>query len=227
MQQFNIKSLERAGIRVIYYTDPLCCWSWAFEKEWQKLRSAFEHVITWQYCMGGLLPAWNNYYDAANSISRPLQMGPMWMHAAQLTGVIIRHDLWVNDPPSSSYPACVAVKAAALQSPAAEECYLTLLREACMLHGKNITKPEVLLEVAQIVGDKHFEFDVIKFKQHLLGNEGMEAFKKDLQEVKYRGINRFPSLLIHNKAGNARLVTGYQTFETINQVLQDMANISS
>ncbi|MGN6213743.1 DsbA family oxidoreductase [Parafilimonas sp.] len=226
MQQFNTRVLQQADTHIIYYTDPLCCWSWAFEKEWQKLRSVFEHAITWQYCMGGLLPAWNNYYDAENSISKPIQMGPMWMHAAQLTGVVIRHDLWANDPPASSYPSCIAVKCAALQSPAAEERYLTLLREACMIDGRNITKPDVLLEVAHTMeDDKGFDFDIKKFKQHLLGNEGMEAFKKDLQQVKYRGINRFPTLLINNNAGNAKLITGYQTFETIAQVLQDMAGV--
>lgn len=226
--QFNIKALQQAGIRVVYYTDPLCCWSWAFEKEWQQLRSTFGQAITWQYCMGGLLPAWDNYYDAENSISKPMQMGPMWMLAAQLTGVVICHDLWVKDPPASSYPACIAVKSAALQSPAAEERYLTLLREVCMVQGQNITKAEVLFEVAdKVTGDKAIDFDIDLFKQHFLGEEGMDAFRKDLQQVKYRGINRFPSLLINNNAGKARLITGYQTFETITHVLQDMAGIRS
>lgn len=212
-------SRQQSGVSITYYTDPLCCWSWAFEKQWQKIRTRFKDVITWQYCMGGLLPGWN----LVNSINRPLKVYPMWMHAAEHTGAAISHDAWMNDPPASSYPGCIAVKSAGLQSQCAEELYLFRLREACMLYGKDITKADVLLEIAHdLAKDKSLAFNEKLFKQHLLGNEGMDAFRKDLQQVKYRGVKRFPSLLIKNSAGNARLMTGYQTFETISPVLDDM-----
>ncbi len=229
MQEQNVdsniyeQSAEEAGrIDITYYTDPLCCWSWAFENERQKIIVAFKD-IRWRYCMGGLLPAWNNYHDAINSISKPLQMGPMWMHAAELTGVTIRHDLWAKDPPASSYPACIAVKSAALQSDAAAEKYLFLLRKACMIHAKNIAKPDVLLETAdELKADANLKFDTTVFKQHLFGKEGKEAFRKDLQEVKYRGINRFPALIIKTNTGKARLVTGYRSFEDVAGILNEI-----
>lgn len=212
---------QAGSIDITYYTDPLCCWSWAFENERQKLHAAFDDAITWRYCMGGLLPSWSNYHDAINSVSKPLQMGPMWMHAAAVTNTFISHDIWVKDPPASSYPACIAVKSAGLQSRAAEEKYLFLLRQACMMHGKNIAKADVLLELAdELTNDKNMHFDVTLFKKHLFGDEGKEAFKKDLQEVKYRGINRFPSLLIKH-SNKAKLLTGYHPFESINKILND------
>lgn len=208
-------------INITYYTDPLCCWSWAFENTRQQIISAFNN-ITWRYCMGGLLPAWNNYHDVVNSISKPLQMGPMWMHASKITGVNLRDDIWAKDPPASSYPACVAVKCAGLQSEAAEEKYLYLLRNGCMMHGKNIAKADVLFEIANVLAsDENLDFDIKIFRRHLLGNEGKDAFRKDLQEVKYHGINRFPSLLIKNNK-TAKLITGYQSFETIANVLNDL-----
>ena len=211
-------------ISITYYTDPLCCWSWVFEPEWKKILADFNHVIIWRYCMGGLLPAWNNYHDAINSISRPLQMGPMWMHAAELTAVYIQHDIWAKDPPSSSYPACVAVKCAALQSADAGEKYLFLLREACMTKGKNIAKQDVLFETASLL-ENEFQFDMDLFKQNFFGVEGREAFRKDLQEVKYYGINRFPSLVIKNQSGNAKLLTGYNTYETVAEILNGLLAI--
>ncbi|MBV9961919.1 MAG: DsbA family protein [Parafilimonas sp.] len=221
------QQLQAGVINITYYTDPLCCWSWAFETEWQKLLTQFQNKITWRYCMGGLLPAWNNYHDAVNSISRPLQMGPMWMHASKLTGVTIRDDIWVKDPPASSYPACIAVKSAALQSEIAAERYLFLLREACMVHAKNIASKDALLEVADILKTENIQFDTELFQQHLLGKEGREAFKKDLQEVKYRGINRFPSLIVNNQSGKAKLLTGYTTHETVAGVLNELLAIKS
>jgi len=210
-------SQQQADIdSITYYTDPLCCWSWIFEPEWKKLVAHFGNTVTRRYCMGGLLPGWKNFYDTVNSIHKPLQMGPMWMHASKISGIAIRDDLWAKDPPASSYPACVAVKAAALQSDVAAEKYLFLLRDACMMQARNIAKPSVLLELADdLCDDETLQFDPVLFKKHLFGNEGKEAFKKDLQEVRYYGINRFPSIVIKARSGNAKLITGYNKYETL------------
>ena len=29
---------ESVSLSIEYYTDPLCCWSWAFEPQWRRLR---------------------------------------------------------------------------------------------------------------------------------------------------------------------------------------------
>ena len=96
--------------------------------------------------MGGLLPSWDNFSDDVHSVTRPAQMGPVWMHAAQLVNRPISTRIWHGDPPSSSYPACVAVKAAGLQSPEWGRKYFEYAQEAVMTEGKNIARPPVLLE---------------------------------------------------------------------------------
>src|SRR4051794_14473222 len=99
---------EMAGLLdITYYTNPLCCWSWGFEPQWRKLLYTFKDVITYRYRMCGLLPGWKNYHDSVNAVSRPMQMGPVWMHAAQLSGMPVQPNIWITDPPSSSYPACL------------------------------------------------------------------------------------------------------------------------
>ena len=55
--------------------------------------------------------------------------------------------IWVEDPPTSSYPACIAIKAAELQSAEAADLYLGWLRHAVMTQRRNIARREVLLEV--------------------------------------------------------------------------------
>lgn len=213
--------LKADSISITYFTDPLCCWSWVFEPEWEKLLTEYKDHVTYRICMGGLLPSWNNYNDEVNSISKPLQMGPMWMHASVITGIHIQHDIWIKDPPSSSYPACIAVKAAQLQSAEAGEKYLYLLRSACMKESKNIAKQSVLLEAAALLAEDKI-LDIELFKQDLFGSRGKEEFRKDLQEVKYYGINRFPALVFKNKAtNNARLITGFHSFEAIIEILNN------
>jgi hypothetical protein len=69
---------EEDLVEITYYTDPLCCWSWAFEPQWRRLRYEYSGKIKWRYRMGGLLPDWSSFSDPMNDVSRPIQMGPFW-----------------------------------------------------------------------------------------------------------------------------------------------------
>jgi putative protein-disulfide isomerase len=221
---------EAEQVEIIYYTDPLCCWSWALEPQWRKLRYEFAGKIKWQYVMGGLLPSWKNYNDEVNSVSRPIQMGPIWMQVNHVSGMPIPNKIWMVDPPASSYPACIAVKCAQLQSSEAGEIYLRLVREAIMIHEKNIAKQEVLIEVAeQIANNKLTTFDLARFKDDLKNDNGIEAFRKDIQEVQYRNINRFPTLILRQLNQQAVIITGYRPYSAlltaINQVAPNLKKV--
>ena len=202
-------------LEVTYYTDPLCCWSWAFEPQWRQLLSDFEGKIKYRYCMGGLLPGWKNYNDSLNSVSRPIQMGPVWMHAKQLSGIPMEPNIWMLDPPSSSYPACLAVKCASFQSLKAEELLLKMLREAVMTKSENISKETVLFILAERLAACEPEFDVNRFKEDMKSDHAIESFRKDLQEVQYHQINRFPSLVIRNQMNKAILISGYRPYPVL------------
>jgi len=184
------------------------------EKEWPG-------AIHWRYCMGGLLPAWNHFIDNFNSVQRPAQMGPLWMLAAQEMTVPIAHRIWVTDPPATSYPACIAVKCAELQSAEAGRLYLYFVRRAIMEHGLNIARHHVLMEVAQCVADINKHFSLTQFEADMTNDRGQEAFRKDLQEVSYRGINRFPALLVKRGASPALLITGYKPAAELLQIMQE------
>lgn len=177
--------------------------------------------LDYRYCMGGLLPTWKHYNDSVNSVTRPLQMGPVWMHAKQLSGMPIDQNIWMRDPPASSYPACVAVKAAAMQSTEAEENLLRLLREEVMLNGGNIAKKEVLFNVAKRLVNIDKDFDLEKFEQDCVGNEAMDAFRKDLAEVQMKRISCFPSLVVKNK-DKAILIAGYHPYGYILEQLKNL-----
>jgi predicted DsbA family dithiol-disulfide isomerase len=209
-------------VAIVYYTDPLCCWSWALEPQWRKLRYQFQHHITWRYCMGGLLPGWKQFSDGLNAVSRPAQMGPIWMEAAHLSGMPINTHIWIKNPPASSYLACIAVTCAQLQSASAGEQYLRLLREAVMLHGENISVQSVLLKTAEALAQTGVPFDLKQFDEDLKTNRGRDAFRNDLHEVQNRGINRFPSLVFSSPHHASLLITGYRPYEALVDVLKQM-----
>src|SRR5690606_19870722 len=152
---------------------------------------------------------------SVNFVNKPIQMGPVWMHAGQLSGMPIEHNVWMRDPPGSSYPACIAVKCAASQSSHAEDAYLRLLREAVMMRAEDISRQKVLFKLAEGRVTIVPEFNVQKFKEDIKNENGLEAFRKDVQETRYRNINRFPSLIVKNKNNQAVMISGYRPYKPL------------
>ncbi|HXR84445.1 MAG TPA: DsbA family protein [Hanamia sp.] len=219
-------TLNQTGLlEITYYTDPLCCWSWAFEPQWRRLLYELKGKVKYRYCMAGLLPGWNNYNDSVNSVTRPIQMGPVWMHAKELSGMPIEQNIWITDPPSSSYPACIAVKCAAFQSLRAEEHFLRMLREAVMMQGENISKEEVLFSLAEKLEAADAEFKVTKFKEDVKSDRAVEALRKDLQEVQYHNITRFPALVVRNKNNKGVLISGYRPYSVLLDPIKQMIEV--
>ena len=184
-----------------------------------------EH-ITIEYCMGGMIPDWTEFSDPLNSIHKPAQMGPMWMQAGHLTGRPIDDMIWMSDPPSSSYPACIAVKTAQMQSPEAGKQMLFRLSEAVMRDRKNIAKTEVIAEVAEsLAKDQPEVFSFEHFKKEYNGDLSRDAFRKDLQTVKLNKIGRFPTFTISSGKENGVIITGYRPYEALLEAIRQVAPI--
>jgi predicted DsbA family dithiol-disulfide isomerase len=214
-------------VMVTYYTDPLCCWSWALERHWNKLKTIFHQHIEWRYVMGGMIQDWKSYNDPLNSVSRPLQLGPVWMHAAQLSDTPMDYTIWHKDPPASSFPSCIAVKCAALQSEKAGEMLLNTLREAVMTKGLNIAKESVLFSIADDAARVHGSLlDINKFKESWKSGAGVEAFRSDLQKTRFLKIGRYPTLTFMKQGAKGIMITGYRPYEILLDALSQILDIS-
>lgn len=187
------------------------------EPNWQRLQKEYGSRLRITYKMGGLLPCWGMYDDARNSIRKPIQMGPEWMHARHVTGVDIDNRIWVFDPPASSFPACIAVKSAELQSREFGAQYLALTRKAVMTENKNIARVPLLLDLAADLHRREKNFDLRLFREDLQ-SRGPDAFRQDWKEARYRGINRFPTLIITPAGYPTIALRGYQTYESLNNL---------
>ncbi|GAA4429565.1 hypothetical protein GCM10023188_15090 [Pontibacter saemangeumensis] len=220
----KLAKTEEGSVEIQFYTDPLCCWSWAFEPQWRRLRYEYGGKIKWRYRMGGLIPNWGSYSDPLHGVTKPIQMGPVWMEAKYLSGMPIADRVWFDSPPASSYPACMAVKCAGLQSADAAEAYLRRVREAIMLHGRDISKTEVLLGVAEALAqEKPGLLDHPRFEQELHGEAAREAFEQDLMQVRYHRITRYPALTITKPGQAGLLIVGYRPYEALVSTLKKVA----
>jgi putative protein-disulfide isomerase len=216
---------EQAGsVKINFFTDPLCCWSHGFDPAWRKLLAEYGERIRFEYVMCGMIPDWKTYNDPLNSITKPMQMGPLWMYASQISGVEMDFHIWHTDPPSSSYPSCIAVKCARLQSATAADRYLLAARTAVMRDGINIAKEENLLAIAKKLSVDFADFDFNRFESDLKSGEGKDLFRQDLQLSKFHSIGRYPTLTIQNSAGKGVIIVGYRPYEILVKALEQIKN---
>jgi putative protein-disulfide isomerase len=155
-------------IRVSYYTDPACPWSWAAEPALRGLQALFGADVPITYVMGGL----------AREFKRPAETARHVLDAAAASGMPADARLWLDHPPASSYPACLAVKAAAEQG--LDGPYLRAVREGLMVRRQKLDGPEALTDVARRIPG----LDVARFAIDLRSNAIVEAFGADLDRAR-------------------------------------------
>jgi putative protein-disulfide isomerase len=140
------------------------------EPRLRRLMVEFGEGLQITYVMGGLA---REFEDDLS----PLVV--TWLDHAAESGMPLDPRVWDRDGARSTYPACIAFKAAAEQGPDAAERYLRLLREGFMCHGRKLDGPEALVGEARGAG-----LDVQRFRIDLESNGSLEAFAGDLEEAR-------------------------------------------
>lgn len=157
------------AVRVRVHTDPACSASWAAEPRLRRLIVEFGASLEITYLMGGLAREFEDLPGLVMS----------WLDHAAESGMPVDPRIWDGDPPRSSYPACIAFRAASEQGPEAGARYLRALREGFMCHRRKLDGPEALMEQARLAG-----LDVPRFRIDLESNAILEAFGNDLEATR-------------------------------------------
>ena len=155
------------AVRVQCITDPTCVWSWATEPAIRALETEFGDSVEITFVMGGLA----RDIDAAKRAG----MGRGWLDAAAESGMPTDPRIWHGTPPVSSYPSCLAVKAAQEQGPDAAGRLQRRVREGLMCFRRKLDHLEALAEVAREAG-----LDEKRFRIDAGSNAMVEALGRDL-----------------------------------------------
>jgi predicted DsbA family dithiol-disulfide isomerase len=158
-----------SSVRLRYHTDPACSASWAAEPRLRRLQREFGAEVEITYVMGGL----------AREYSGDLSwLAFEWLDAAARSGMPVDPRVWQgNGALRSTFPACMAVKAAAEQGPDAAARYLRALREGILCRQRKLDSPEPLVEEA-----RGARLDAERFRVDLGSHAILEAFGADLEE---------------------------------------------
>jgi predicted DsbA family dithiol-disulfide isomerase len=152
----------------------------------------FADEVRITYVMGGL----------AREFGDPAPLVAEWLDVADASGMPVDPRLWLASPPRSSYPACMAVKAAAEQGRAG--AYLRRLREGLLCERRKLDHAEAFVHEARSVPG----IDVDRFAVDLGSHAILEAFGADLERTRERGAE-LPFLVF----GDGDPVVGAQPYE--------------
>lgn len=128
----------------------------------------FGASVAFTYVMGGL----------AREITDPVAAARTWLEAGARSGMPVDARLWLDGPPASTYPACLAVEAASEQGDPAP--YLRRLREGFAVRGRKLDTTEALVEEARATPGLHIE----RFRIDLASNAIVELFGHDLERLR-------------------------------------------
>src|SRR3954470_12756471 len=149
-----------------YFTDPACPMSWGYEPRVRRLTVEFGGELDWTLVMGGLGRGYKGHERGALLA---------WVDDAAAIEMPMDPLLWKESPISSTYPACIAVKAAGEQGLDAQVRFLRVLREGLMCFRRKLDALEAFVEEARRAG-----LDVERFRVDAGSHAMVEAFGADL-----------------------------------------------
>ncbi len=206
-------------VSVVWYTDPHNIWCWGCEPMMRRLEVVYPDAVEVDVRMGGLFEDFSPVREQWARMS-----GGEWTTSvlAFFEAVAEQHRMPMNsekmiegvDDFNSTWPACIAAKAAGLKGREAGQRYLRALREAWCLDGRGIHRVSVQTEVAKDAG-----LDVEAFTKALEDGSAEGAFRVDREECARLEVTGFPTFTIGRGEVSARL-NGWQPWEVFEDVLR-------
>src|SRR5437667_339943 len=158
-------------VKVVHFADPWCWWSWGLEPVLQRLREVYGDRLQVEYRMGGMcedLDAWMKEYavDEASTVDWIRESMALFKNA--LDPEYLR-----KSGVRSTYPACLAFKAAQRQDEHKAEKFFRRMMEVFQVQAASGTE-ETLLRIGRSVG-----LDRARLAKDLHTEEVEAAFEED------------------------------------------------
>lgn len=184
--------------KLYYIADPMCSWCWGFHSELSILRAELPSEVQLEFVMGGL--AVDSEAPMPDEVRGYVQQA--WREVHEHTGAEFNWDFWEKcQPRRSTYPSCRAVIAASLVGADEERGMFEALQRAYYLEARNPSLEETLTELAGEIG-----LDVSRFTANLNSTQVETIFSEHRERRRMLGANSFPSLVLQEANGAARLV---------------------
>jgi len=206
-------------LRLVWYTDPISIWCWGCEPAIRRIEAVYPDDVEIEVVMGGLFEDFGPMREQFARMS-----GGQWKDSilAFMSAVAEHHRMPMNpaamlesiDDFNSTWPGCIAAKAAEFQGAALAKTYLRRLREASLIEGRAIHRKGVQVELASEAG-----LDAAAFASALDDGAAEAAFRADLEACRSRGVTGFPTFEVGRGEVSVR-IEGWQPWEAFDETLR-------
>ncbi|QDP39797.1 ClpXP adapter SpxH family protein [Radiobacillus deserti] len=212
--QNGFVDLLKKPVEIYVFIDPLCPECWSLEPSLKKLSIEYGRYFTIRPILSGQLTTLNK-----DKFDKPKKLREIWEKTASRTGMSCDGDLWLENPISFPWIASIAIKAAELQGLRAGRRFLRKVQESLFLDKKDISKEDVLTDIAQQV-----RLDVEEFTRDLYSTSSQKALQCDLKLTKEMDVEYIPTLVFfnENQEEEGLKISGLYPYEVYVKVLKQM-----
>ena len=166
-----------ALVDVVHFADPWCWWSWGLEPVLSRLREVYGDQINVVYKMGGItndVSEWRKEYDVVDDAALKA-----WVEeSSTMTGMPGDSEYYLKSGVRTTWPACVAFKAAQLQGEEVADKFLRRLMEVIALESKDVSNEETLMRIGKEVG-----LDTARLERDIKSGKARALFEHDKAEM--------------------------------------------
>lgn len=198
------------AVGISHFSDTLCVWAYVSQVRFDELAAQFEDrvAIEYRYCSvfgdvrGKLARGWAERGGARGYAEHVRGVAASFGH------VSIHERTWAEVTPSSSMPAHLLLRAAALVDPGALPRLAWAVRTAFFAEARDISRRDVLLELAET-----HDVDRAAIERHLDHGTAHAALDQDARAAADQGIAVSPTAVFNQ--GRQRLTgnVGYRVLE--------------
>lgn len=194
--------------QLAYFADPMCSWCYGFGPVMSSLVAAHPG-LTLKLVMGGLRP----YTKEPVTAVQKKQIREHWHHVEAASGQPFNDSLLMREGfVYDTEPACRAVATVRSIQNAGVLHFLTALSAAFYRDARDVTKAEILADIAAENG-----LDRSPFLTALESDQMRDAIKQDFSLTQSLGVQGFPTLCIGYGEQLHMLSNGYASAEVIEE----------
>ncbi|HWU87163.1 MAG TPA: DsbA family protein [Kofleriaceae bacterium] len=199
---------------IIHFADPFCWWSWGLEPILHRLKEVYGDQVEVTYRMGGMASSIDQWRKSYN-VTEDKTLRSWISKSISMTGMPLDADFIVKSSAQSSWPACVAVKAAELQNKELAAKFFRRIMEATQLRSVNVSEEDVYLAVAKEIG-----LDLEQLRKDISSGNAVDLFDKDRKEM---NVNFSTLVLMNKRTQKSKAVGGVFTSNQYESAIEELS----
>lgn len=187
-----------------YFADPMCSWCWGFAPVIGAIRDTYADRVKIALMLGGLRPGTTEPMTP-KAREETLQH---WRDVHRMTGQPFAFEgampegfVYDTEPPSRAAIAVADIRSEAVFP------YFKSVQEAFYAHGRNVTWPDTLADLAE-----QHNIGRAMFLDRFDSDDIVKKTRTHFQIARQSGVRGFPTVILQSGTGGTLLTDGYRAY---------------